>query len=366
METYEVVFDEGKDKGVYALSVVESPAMEGEFIALNKQEEIKLAEVDKDQQILMGVALIPDKLIYRNQGGKEFNITFSSDTIKKIAHAFLKNGYQGNSTIEHENAISGVSVVESWIIEDELHDKSRAYGFDYPVGSWMATMKVDNKELWKDYVKTGKIKGFSIDGLFSLEKIKLSNMSETKTNILTELASAIKALLSTDKPNEEVKVQLGELTLSNDVKVTFEGETLELGKEVFIKDNEVRVPLPNGDYETQEGFQFSVVDGVVSEPQQKEEEEKVSESTEQFDVKSALSELLTKLSSDFDSKIETLKTELSEQLKAKDEKIEQLETQLSETPTAEKIKVKVDLADQKQEEPKDAKSRILQTIQKFK
>src|SRR5690554_3514782 len=110
METYEVIYNENTDKGVYALSVVESPAMEGEFIFLNKQEEIKLAEVDKEQRILMGVALIPDKLIYRNQGGKEFNIMFSASTIKDIAHGFLKNGNQGNSTIEHETKLSGVSV----------------------------------------------------------------------------------------------------------------------------------------------------------------------------------------------------------------------------------------------------------------
>lgn len=359
METYEVVFNEGKDKGVYALSVVESPAMEGEFIALAKQEEIKLAEVDKDQRILMGVALIPDKLIYRNQGGREFNITFSSDTIKKIAHAFLKNGYQGNSTIEHENKISGVSVVESWIIEDETHDKSRAYGFDYPKGSWMATMKVDNEDLWNDYVKTGKIKGFSIDGLFSLEKIKLSNMSETKTNILTELASAIKALLNTDKPNEEVNVQLGEVTLDNEVVVVFDGETLETGKEVFIKDNETQVPLPDGDYKTLDGFEFSVKDGIVSEKEASEEEVSV-EQTEQFDIKSALSDLMTKLSADFDGKIETLKTELKSEVDKKDAVIKELETKLSEEPASEPIKHKVELKEEFQ--PRNKKERILQTI----
>lgn len=358
METYEVIFNEGTDKGVYALSVVENPAMEGEFIALNKHEEIKLAEVDREQRILMGVALIPDKLIYRNQGGKEFNITFSSDTIKKIAHAFLKNGYQGNSTIEHENKINGVSVVESWIIDDEKHDKSRAYGFDYPKGSWMATMKVDNEELWQDYVKTGKIKGFSIDGLFRLEKIKLSDMSETKSNILTELASAIKALLSTEKADEEVKVQLGEVVLDNGSTITFEGDTLEVGKEVFIKDDEENVPLPNGDYATEDGFLFSVVDGVVTGRVQEEVQEELE--SQEVDVKKVLSDLITKLSADFDEKIESLKVEFSKQIEEKDEVIKSLETKLSETPASEPIKQKVELKDDYQ--PRTKQERILQTI----
>lgn len=354
-----MIFNEGTDKGVYALSVVENPAMEGEFIALNKHEEIKLAEVDREQRILMGVALIPDKLIYRNQGGKEFNITFSSETIKKIAHAFLKNGYQGNSTIEHENKINGVSVVESWIIEDETHDKSRAYGFDYPKGSWMATMKVDNEELWQDYVKTGKIKGFSIDGLFRLEKIKLSDMSETKSNILTELASAIKALLSTEKADEEVKVQLGEVVLDNGTTITFEGDALEVGKEVFIKDNEENVPLPNGDYATEDGFIFSVVDGIVTERVQEEEVKEELESQE-VDVKKVLSDLITKLSADFDAKLETLKTELKSEVEKKDAVIKELETKLAETPASEPIKHKVELKDDFQ--PRNKKERILQTI----
>src|SRR5690606_16992793 len=142
--------------------------------------EVKLAEVNKEQRILMGVALIPDKPIYRNQGGKEFYITFPSETIKDAAHSFIQNQHNNNSTIEHETQLSGVSVVESWIVEDEKNDKANAFGLNAPKGSWVASMKVDNDELWNDYVKTGKIKGFSIDGLFSLDKLQLNkdNMSD--------------------------------------------------------------------------------------------------------------------------------------------------------------------------------------------
>ena len=178
MKTYLAKFNPKVNGGVYAISLVENPAMEGLFIALSKQEEIKFAEVDKEQRILMGLVLEPNKPVYRNQGGEEFNIVFNEETIKELSHNFFKLGYQQNSTIEHEkeNKIDGVTFVESWIVEDSKIDKSANFGFSYPKGSWIATMKVDSDEVWNNYVKTGKVQGFSVDALLSLEEVKLSRM----------------------------------------------------------------------------------------------------------------------------------------------------------------------------------------------
>lgn len=372
METYRVTFNENQDKGVYALSVVEDPAMEGMFIALNKDEEIKLAKVNEEQRILMGVALIPDKLIYRNQGGREFNITFSKETIKDIAHAFLKNGYQRESTIEHETPIDGVSVVESWIIEDEQHDKSRAYGFDYPIGSWMATMKVDNQEVWNDFVKTGKIKGFSIDGMFGLEKVNLNNanMSETKensTNVILSAIQEIKALFTTSKEEFKEEVKFGSVQLENDVTVEFDGEVLEMGKEVYIKDeDENRVPLPNGDYKTLENFEFSVVDGIATEKTieevQEVKEDVVIKQSNEFDIKQALQDLLTQLNKDVDDKIAELEAKFSKQIEEKEKEIEELKKE----PASKKIVHTAELSKERTIEPRTAQERILETLQNLK
>lgn len=209
MKLYDVELND-TEKGVYSISVVEDPAMEGMFIALNKDQEVKLAKVDAEKRILMGVALVPDKLIYRNMDGNEFNIRFSKQTIEKAAHLFLSNGYQNESSLEHSLKLNGMSVVESWIIEDDTHDKSRKYGFDHPVGSWMVSMKVNDEKVWNEYVKEGKVKGFSIDGLFSLKELKLSNMS-----VIDELKAFFKAeaiTLSKEevKPAEPVEVALAE------------------------------------------------------------------------------------------------------------------------------------------------------------
>jgi hypothetical protein len=167
MNIIELILDENDDmNGIEAISVVENPAIEEDFVAL-KSDEIKLAEVDKEKRILMGAALIPNKPIYRRNGKDEFYIFFSKETVLKASQLYLKKGRQGEATLEHQEKITGLTVVESWLVEDEVHDKSRKYGLNMPLGTWMVSMKVDNDEIWNDYVKTGKVKGFSIEGYFA-------------------------------------------------------------------------------------------------------------------------------------------------------------------------------------------------------
>tara|TARA_R100000935_G_scaffold11234_1_gene22619 strand:- start:169 stop:792 length:624 start_codon:yes stop_codon:yes gene_type:complete len=168
MRIVELILDEEQeDAGIEAISIVESPAIESDFVALQAQE-IRLAEVDKEKKILLGALLIPNKPIYRKgDEGEEYYIFFSKNTIVKASQMFLKNGYQNNSTLEHAQALNGLTLVESWIVESETQDKSRKYGLNVPVGSWMGSVKVDNDEIWSEYVKTNKVKGFSIEGYFA-------------------------------------------------------------------------------------------------------------------------------------------------------------------------------------------------------
>ena len=169
----ELVIDENDEmSGIDAVSVVSSPAIEENFIALHKHE-VELKEVDTEKRILMGAALVPNKQIYRrNDKNEEYHIYFSKDTVRKASELFLMRANQNNATYEHDKKLSGMSVVESWIIEDEKKDKSAKYGFSLPVGTWMISMKVNNDEVWKD-VKEGKVKGFSIEGYFA-DKYEMS------------------------------------------------------------------------------------------------------------------------------------------------------------------------------------------------
>ena len=80
---------------------------------------------------------------------------------------YLMQGNQNNATMEHQYEINGLSLVESWLVEDKVHDKSVKYGMDLPLGTWVGSIKVNNDKIWNEFVKTGKVKGFSIEGYFA-------------------------------------------------------------------------------------------------------------------------------------------------------------------------------------------------------
>tara|TARA_R110000765_G_scaffold38115_2_gene83780 strand:+ start:356 stop:946 length:591 start_codon:yes stop_codon:yes gene_type:complete len=174
MDIIELFIDEEDEvSGIEAISVVENPAIESDFIAL-KNQEFKLAEVDKEKRILMGAALIPNKPIYRQSEETEFYIYFSKDTVRKASELFFIKGNQNNATLEHQLELKGLTAVESWIVESE-QDKSRMYNLNVPIGTWMVSMKVNNDKVWKQ-VKAGEIKGFSIEGYFA-DKLQRPNES---------------------------------------------------------------------------------------------------------------------------------------------------------------------------------------------
>jgi hypothetical protein len=199
MRIVELILDEQQmASGIDAISIVEAPAIESNFIAL-KSHEMKFAQVDAEKRILMGPVLIPDKPIYRKQvmNGEmqEFYVYFSKDTVRKASQMFLLKGNQGNATIEHELAVQGVCMVETWIKEDMEKDKSAIYGMNDPIGTWMGCLKVTNDEVWAD-AKNGKFKGFSIEGYFADKSMPLSKVETDDEklnkilNILTEYETA--------------------------------------------------------------------------------------------------------------------------------------------------------------------------------
>ena len=202
MRIVELILDEDQEiSGIGAISIVENPAIEEDFVAL-KNQEIKLAEVDSEKRILLGALLIPNKPIYRRNGEDEYYIYFSKDTVLKASQLYLQKGNQNNSTLEHQHSIQGLSLVESWIIEDEVHDKSRKYNMELPMGTWMGAVKVNNEDIWNEYVKTGKVKGFSIEGYFA-DKMErpneqINDFADVEAEA-QELLSEIKGIVRNDK-----------------------------------------------------------------------------------------------------------------------------------------------------------------------
>ena len=151
----------------------------------------------------MGPILIPDKPIFRKQvmNGEmqEFYVYFSKDTVRKASQMFLMKGKQGNATIEHELAVKGVCMVETWIKEDMEKDKSAIYGMNDPIGTWMGCLKVSNDEVWAD-AKDGKFKGFSIEGYFADKSMPLSKV-ETDDEKLAKVIDILTEFQKSNKVN---------------------------------------------------------------------------------------------------------------------------------------------------------------------
>lgn len=211
MKIIELILDENEEfNGIEAISVVENPAIEEDFIALKSDHIVDLAKVSDEKRILMGALLIPNKPIYRRNGDEEYYIYFSNETVRKASQMYLMRGKQNNSTLEHQYELNGLSLVESWIVEDETHDKSRKYGLDVPVGTWMGAVKVNNDDVWDSYVKTGKVRGFSIEGFFAdaaeRPKEALDEMlSRIEDDEAIEMLNAIRAIIKKDKRRKDGK-----------------------------------------------------------------------------------------------------------------------------------------------------------------
>lgn len=323
METYKVLFNEEENEGVYAISLVSDPAIEVQFVTLSKQKDIKLATINEEQRILLGAVLIPNQPIYRVQDGHEFNIVFPKETIKQVQHNFSQQGYQNNSTIEHSGKqIENVTFVETWIKEDELHDKSVMYGFNEPVGTWYAAMKVNNDEIWNDYVKTGKVKGFSIDGVFDMEKVNLKseiNMNlETIVNAIKEGFASVK--LSSEAEQVEVVIAMATMMLKDGVTI-LEAEAFEPEQAVFIvAENGDKVPAPIGEHELEDGRILVITEeGKIAEIKEAMAEEvETPEAEVEVEVAMTTEEMIkaivTNMSVEVSKQIEAIKTELSAQI----------------------------------------------------
>jgi len=198
LDLYELVIDESTDDEVFALSLVSEPAIMSNFMYFNKdgkQLEVKFASVDDEKRLIVGAILIPDLRMIRQDSPNEkpYEVFFSKDTVRQAAQKYLADNHTNDITIEHKKPVDGVSLVESWIVDSTVYDKSKAYGLNLKVGTWAGVFKVNNLKVW-DEVKAGDYKGISLEGIFS----------HLKTNL-----SAVKTI--TELNNDEAQILLGKI-----------------------------------------------------------------------------------------------------------------------------------------------------------
>ena len=187
-----VIDDDSEELAIDAISLVSSPAIEQDFVYFGKEKNnLTFAKVDEEKRMLVSPALIPNKNIYRvnHNTGDEYYVYFSPETVRKASELYLKHNNHHKATYEHQDRVSGVLTVESWIKEGDM-DKSKMYGFDLPNGTWFVKMKINNDDLWQK-VKEGELKGLSIEGYFTDKMEKMSERQPTDEQILSALNEII-------------------------------------------------------------------------------------------------------------------------------------------------------------------------------
>lgn len=265
------------------IALVDDPAIEEDFIFFKSDDPVKMVFND-EKMIIKGPALIPNRLIYKNDKYGERYVFYSEDTILKFVE-YLMNKKDNKFNLLHTDAYINVNVIESYFATENNE-------FGVPKNSWIISAKVKDPEVWSK-IKTGELKGFSVEGLFSNEivdftearfndeKIK-SNMNELKDKLI----SAINEVFF-NRETEEVK---------EDVKQDVKEEEFASDKVDDVKD---------------------AVKEEVEDVKEEEvvKEEVVVEEEPAFDMdefKAMLEEFKKSLNSDIDSKIESIKNEIKD------------------------------------------------------
>jgi hypothetical protein len=186
LPVYEIVVEEGDETGISLISLVEDPAIMVKGMTFNEEKSfLSFKEADGEKQIIVGPALIPNMRIYReDEKFGEYYVVFSKETIEKMVEKFNKYGSNRKINLEHSNQMVDAFIMEDWIVEDEVYDKSRKYGIEVPVGTYMIMVKIEDKSFWNEEVKGNNRFGFSIEGLLGQQLISLSK--EATIDDLTE------------------------------------------------------------------------------------------------------------------------------------------------------------------------------------
>jgi len=189
-----VIADDSQELAIDAISLVTSPAIEQDFVFFGKEKNnLTFAKVDEEKRMLVSPALIPNKQIFRHDPNtdSDYYVFFSKETVRKASELYLKHNNHHKATYQHQDRVSGILTVESWIIEDTKLDKSTLYGYSLPVGTWMVKLSISNDEIWSK-IKDGELKGLSIEGYFTDRMEAMSEKQPTNEEILEALNEIIK------------------------------------------------------------------------------------------------------------------------------------------------------------------------------
>lgn len=307
-DLYKFVFDEEKMEGVYSASLVEEPAIDIEMIHFSKEEKQEWLMASEEKRLVVSPVMIPNKKVWRNK--LNGFVYADEETIERLQQNFAKQRYGNGSKIEHKTPVKGVYVSESWLVSDPSNDKANALGFkDLEKGTWMMSMKIEDEEIWNDYIKSGKVKGLSIDAILGVKKENNFKKMDKKTvQDIVEMAIEKVAMAS----------ELKEFKISDEQSIY----ASELSLDAILTDSEGKA-LPNLEFEF-EGKKYETDEmGAIKSIEEITVEETLIEEEMAEEIPAQSSDVEVKL-----AEKEALVLELENKLAEKEAKISELEAEI--------------------------------------
>lgn len=264
-----------------AVSLVEFPAVESDFLAFNKEQPKLLFNIENEEKrLVVGCLMRCDFPIYRiDISGYEYFILFDRLTIEKMAEKALKEGFINNINLDHDENrfVEGVELREIFIKDTEKGISPKGFE-DINNGSLFATYHITNNDVWQE-IKNGTFKGYSLEGCFTIEKIKENN-KELKSNSKMSKLEKLKELIIEMMSEEQVEVKFGSTTTDNGIVIYWDGEELEVGKQIQIEDENGNKVNATEDYTiTMEDYIVTIEKGIVTNIEEVEKE--IEEPTEE-------------------------------------------------------------------------------------
>lgn len=166
---YYIDINDEDETGLDAISLVQHPAVEVDFLCFNEDTKEIDFSADEDKHILTAVALRADHPIYRRNGDYEYWVVFTKDVIRRLVTKYAKKNLFNSVNIEHND----YSFVKSaYMIESYIVDKARGIVpsefSDIEDGSWVVSYYIDDESLWDTVKNTDVLNGLSVQGLFKL------------------------------------------------------------------------------------------------------------------------------------------------------------------------------------------------------
>lgn len=250
------------DTGIYKISLVDLPAVESDFVAFDKQNKVMKYNIENEEQrMVTGVIMRANFNIYRyDEDFGEYYIKYSPETIKLMAEKMMIDNTFNNINLMHEDGtdVEGVNLVELFIKDTDKGINPTNFD-DIENGSLFATYKINNDEIWEQ-IKLGTFRGFSLEGIFDIERTQLRKTNKEKNTFLTTMNRLFNKFLKSF-------VKCGSLTTVDDRELYWVGEAdLQIGDELFYnEDGQEARKVEDGEYELKDGTKIVVEDGLVKE-----------------------------------------------------------------------------------------------------